>query len=61
MNEQEQAEVQKLRDALQFYADASGHLWEPCPDDHEHGLRRLYITGTCHPNQVARRALGLTD
>lgn len=49
--------IEILTNALEAYADRDGALWENCIDDGEQGLTRKYISGTGHPNLIARDAL----
>ena len=50
--------IKGAEEALEFYADSREGMWENCEDDNQpKGLRRCYITGTCHPREVAREAL----
>ena len=54
-------ENERLREALRFYADEKGGLWEDAGDPGLGGLFRFAITGTSHPRKVARKALGLLE
>ena len=53
----DQEKIDALSAALEIYADVCGGIWENCVDDNEKGLRRCFIAGTTHPNEIARAAL----
>ena len=50
----------QFKRALEFYADANNTVWEETENEPS-GLIRRAITGTTHPANIARQALGLPD